>query len=130
MNAHARSLFITVGSMLLSLFASLVLVSCMGASKPTQPTGGGPETTPAVYYQGKLYVERYANPMDGTRSLRYEEVGAVVATVSDEWPAEELYASALEVGTVVYRGVRPYDDTSDGYLYIKKGDSYIQLYTE
>ena len=114
----------------LSLLLFLVIF-CIGCTKEAnQPTGGGPGTTPAVFYAGKLYVERYVNDKAELIRLQYKEVGTIVKTVTEDWPSEDFFASAIESGTTVYSGYDPATEKTDDYLYVMSGDTYIRLAAE
>ena len=106
------------------------LISCSDNSHAANPTGGGPGITPAVFYQGRLYVERYLRVHEDIERIKFEKAATVVNTVSEEWPEEELYASALDPGTVIYYGINPNNGEHDGYLYVQYNGSYIRLAAE
>ena len=102
------------------------MTSCSDDSQAANPTCRTPGFTPAVFYQGKLYVHDYFY-QKGLDKLKYEEAAKVVKTVSKDWPDEELSASALEAGTVIYYGINPENGEYDGYLYVQYQGTYIRL---
>ena len=109
------------------LFLCCHTTACSYNDQHTSPTGGSPISTPSVYYQGTVYNEQTISPNAISPIRRYEEVGTVAATVTEDWPAEEWHATALKPGTVIYRGVKPWNGKDDGYLYVKIKDSYVML---